>query len=73
MIIQYLSDEGYTASKMTVYDEANVKWHEREERIVEVKRLKKAILGNIDVLDFIEIVRTKDCLPKLFPILAGKF
>ncbi|PKY22666.1 WD40 repeat-like protein [Rhizophagus irregularis] len=60
MIIQYLSDEGYTASKMTVYDEANVKWHEREERIVEVKRLKKAILGNIDVLDFIEIVRTKD-------------
>ncbi|CAB4481760.1 unnamed protein product [Rhizophagus irregularis] len=44
MIIQYLSDEGYTASKMTVYDEANVKWHEREERIVEVKRLKKAIL-----------------------------
>ena len=52
MIIQYLSDEGYTASKMTVYDEANVKWHEREERIVEVKRLKKAILGNIDVLKF---------------------
>ncbi len=52
MIIQYLSDEGYTSSKMTVYDEANVKWHEREERIVEVKRLKKAILGNIDVLNF---------------------
>jgi len=52
MIIQYLSDEGYTASKMTVYDESNVKWHEREERVVEVKRLKKAILGSIDELNF---------------------
>jgi hypothetical protein len=61
MIIQYLSDEGYTASKMTVYDEANVKWHEREERIVEVKRLKKAILGNIDVLDSVEIVLKVAC------------
>ncbi|CAG8520389.1 6639_t:CDS:10 [Dentiscutata erythropus] len=44
MIIQYLSDEGYTASKMTIYDEANVNWHEKEERVVEVNRLKKAIL-----------------------------
>ncbi|CAG8446282.1 13569_t:CDS:10 [Acaulospora morrowiae] len=44
MVIQYLSDEGYTASKMTIYDEANVKWHEREERVVELKRLKKAVL-----------------------------
>ncbi|CAG8561390.1 4547_t:CDS:2, partial [Acaulospora colombiana] len=43
MIIQYLSDEGYTVSKMTIYDEANVKWNEREERVVEVKRLKKAV------------------------------
>src|SRR4051812_4587336 len=45
MIIQYLSDEGYHASKTTVYDEANIKWHEREERVAEVKRLKKAIIG----------------------------
>ncbi|CAG8758798.1 20123_t:CDS:2, partial [Racocetra fulgida] len=44
MIIQYLSDEGYTASKMTIYDEANVNWHEKEEHVVEVNRLKKAIL-----------------------------
>ncbi|CAG8631783.1 7659_t:CDS:2, partial [Paraglomus occultum] len=44
MIIQYLSDEGYTAARTIVYDEANVKWHEREERVVEAKRLKKAIL-----------------------------
>jgi len=45
MIIQYLSDEGYTAARTIIYDEANVKWHEREERVVEAKRLKKAILG----------------------------
>ena len=45
MIIQYLSDEGYTTARTIIYDEANVKWHEREERVVEAKRLKKAILG----------------------------
>ncbi|CAG8461370.1 10173_t:CDS:10 [Ambispora gerdemannii] len=44
MVMQYLSDGGYNASKTTLYDEANLKWHEREEHVVEVKRLKKAIL-----------------------------
>ncbi|KAG5455860.1 MAG: hypothetical protein BJ554DRAFT_4568, partial [Olpidium bornovanus] len=44
MIIQYLGDEGYVASKMTVHDEANLKLYEREERTAEAKRLKKAIL-----------------------------
>ncbi|CAH1757289.1 3663_t:CDS:10 [Entrophospora sp. SA101] len=44
MIIQYLSDEGYSASKMTIYDEANVKRHEREEHAADFKRIKKAIL-----------------------------
>lgn len=47
MIIQYLSDEGYPASKMTIYDEANVKRHEREEHAMDFKRTKKAILGTI--------------------------
>jgi len=28
-----------------------VKRHEKEERVVEVKRLKKAILGNVDELN----------------------
>lgn len=45
IIMQYLSDEGYTAAQSVLYDEANVKWKEREERTMEVKRLKKAILG----------------------------
>ncbi|KAG9296188.1 hypothetical protein G9A89_014780 [Geosiphon pyriformis] len=44
MIIQYLSDEGYTSSKTTLYDEANFKGHEREERVTEVNRLKKGII-----------------------------
>ena len=45
MIMQYLADEGYNASQMTIQDESNVKWHEREENTNETRRLKKAILG----------------------------
>ncbi|KAG0171159.1 hypothetical protein DFQ30_001382 [Apophysomyces sp. BC1015] len=44
IIMQYLADEGYHASQSVLYDEANVKWKEREERTVEVKRVKKSIL-----------------------------
>jgi hypothetical protein len=47
MILQYLSDEGYYASRAVVHDEANVKWKEREERGIEAKRLKQAILGSL--------------------------
>lgn len=45
--MQYLQDEGYHASQSVLYDETNVKWKEREERTLEVKRLKKAILGKM--------------------------
>ncbi|KAL2915354.1 hypothetical protein HK105_205219 [Polyrhizophydium stewartii] len=44
MIAQYLGDEGYNASKLTVLDEANVKTFEREENQSEIKRMRKAIL-----------------------------
>ncbi|KAJ3298013.1 hypothetical protein HK104_011237 [Borealophlyctis nickersoniae] len=44
MISQYLSDEGYHASKLTILDEANVKSREREERHLDAKRMRKAIL-----------------------------
>ncbi|KAI8331441.1 WD40-repeat-containing domain protein [Choanephora cucurbitarum] len=44
MMMQYLQEEGYHASQSVLYDEANVKWKEREERTLEIKRLKKAIL-----------------------------
>lgn len=47
MIMQYLQEEGFNASQSVLYDETNVKWKEREERTIEVKRLKKAILGNL--------------------------
>ena len=49
MIAQYLNDEGYVASKMTVLDEANIKLEEREERVMDIKRLKKAIMGNLHI------------------------
>ncbi|RKO86665.1 WD40-repeat-containing domain protein, partial [Blyttiomyces helicus] len=44
LIVQYLNDEGYHVSKMTILDEANVKSHEREERHIETKRVRKAVL-----------------------------
>ncbi|KAI8063567.1 WD40-repeat-containing domain protein [Gongronella butleri] len=44
IVMQYLADEGYHASHTVLYDEANVKWKEKEERLAEAKRLKKAIL-----------------------------
>ncbi len=45
MIAQYLNDEGYLASKTTLLDEANMKLQEREERLLDIKRLRKAIMG----------------------------
>lgn len=47
--MQYLQDEGYYASQSVLYDETNIKWKEREERTLEVKRLKKAILGKVGI------------------------
>ncbi|ORX53227.1 WD40 repeat-like protein [Hesseltinella vesiculosa] len=44
IVMQYLADEGYHAAHSILYDEANVKWKEKEERLAEAKRLKKAIL-----------------------------
>ncbi|TPX53632.1 hypothetical protein SeMB42_g00650 [Synchytrium endobioticum] len=44
MIAQYLSDEGHQVSKLTVLDEATLKWHEREEQQADAKWLRKAIL-----------------------------
>ncbi|KAF2068728.1 hypothetical protein CYY_009949 [Polysphondylium violaceum] len=44
MIIQYLQDEGYTSSLLTVQDEANVKFSEHVYKISQMKKMKKAIL-----------------------------
>ncbi|KAJ1561602.1 hypothetical protein HK405_003400, partial [Cladochytrium tenue] len=44
MIVQYLGDEGYHASKLVVMDESNVRLKEREEQLVTIKRMKKAII-----------------------------
>lgn len=53
MIMQYLGDEGYNASQMTIQDESNVKWHEREENTNDTRRLKKAILGKLAARDIV--------------------
>ena len=44
MILQYLQDEGYTASFLTVQDEANVKLAEQQAQRAQLKRTRKAIL-----------------------------
>ncbi|KAJ3367671.1 hypothetical protein GGF31_007131 [Allomyces arbusculus] len=44
MIIQYLSNNGYHAAKLTLQDEANVRHFEHQETQHELRRLRKAIL-----------------------------
>ncbi|ORZ29211.1 WD40-repeat-containing domain protein [Catenaria anguillulae PL171] len=44
LMVQYLTDEGYLASKLTLQDEANVRIHEAAERQTDLRRLRKAIL-----------------------------
>lgn len=45
MIVQYLQDSGYTASALTIQDEANVKMYEELEQRIQLKAMRKAILG----------------------------
>ena len=45
LILQYLQDEGYTTSFMTMQDEANVKLAEQQTQRTVFKRMRKAILG----------------------------
>jgi hypothetical protein len=47
LIAQYLNEEGYQASKLTLLDECNLKSRERDERQLDFLRLRKAILGGI--------------------------
>ncbi|KAI9168631.1 hypothetical protein H9P43_008004 [Blastocladiella emersonii ATCC 22665] len=44
LMVQYLNDEGFHASKMTLQDEANVRMHEAAERQTDLRRLRKAVL-----------------------------
>lgn len=45
MIVQYLEDEEYTTSMMTVQDEANVKISANTKRRNRIRRLQASILG----------------------------
>jgi hypothetical protein len=45
MILQYLNEEGFNSSRITLHDEANVKAVEWEEQNSDARKIKKAILG----------------------------
>ena len=45
LILQYLQDEGYSTSFLTMQDEANVKLAEQQTQHTLFKRMCKAILG----------------------------
>jgi hypothetical protein len=60
MLLQYLHEEGYNSSRLTLHDEANVKWKDLEEQQVDVKRMRKAILGTEDVQCKCERLRRAD-------------
>jgi COMPASS component SWD3 len=45
IIEQYLSDEGFLATKLVLHDEAHLKAKERDERAAEGRKLRRAILG----------------------------
>lgn len=47
MIVQYLQDEGYVASIMTIQDEASVRFTENLRNRSHFKRIKLAILGTV--------------------------
>lgn len=49
IIEQFLGDEGFAATKLVLHDEANLKGKERDDRVGEGKKLKRAILGAFGV------------------------
>ncbi len=46
MIIQYLKDNNYTSSFLTIQDEASVKMYDELDQRSHLKDMKKAVLGN---------------------------
>ncbi len=61
MILQYLQEEGYAASFVTIQDETNVKLAEQRSQRAQLKRMRKAILDG----DWVEVEKmcSKASLP----------
>ena len=61
MILQYLQEEGYAASFVTIQDETNVKLAEQRTQRAQLKRMRKAILDG----DWVEVEKmcSKASLP----------
>eukprot|EP00246_Nothoceros_aenigmaticus_P017230 TRINITY_DN828_c0_g3_i2.p1 TRINITY_DN828_c0_g3~~TRINITY_DN828_c0_g3_i2.p1 ORF type:complete len:336 (-),score=50.75 TRINITY_DN828_c0_g3_i2:732-1637(-) len=75
MIIQYLQDEGYDASMMTVQDEANVKINEQVRHRSHFKRIKTAILDGewAEVEKLVQKTSLKDHKTFLYNVYKEQF
>ena len=65
MILQYLQDEGYNSSVMTVQDEAQVMLADQQIHRGQLKRVRNAILGvpaDMHMLDMLPDVASVDAV-----------
>ena len=67
-ILQYLQDEGYVASFLTMQDEAKIKLAEKQTQRSYFKRMRKAILGARS--DTLRASPSRTALTALAPLLA---
>lgn len=68
MIIQYLHNEGYTASMMTLQDEANIKLREHVNKRKHTQRLKTSLLGTPTLS--ILVLKSESLFYLIYPFLA---
>ncbi|KAL8281312.1 hypothetical protein RQP46_006346 [Phenoliferia psychrophenolica] len=75
IIEQFLGDEGFAATKLVLHDEANLKGKERDDRVNEGKKLKRAILdgdwAEVDQILSRPLVRTQKAL--LYSVYKQQF
>ncbi|KAM0746289.1 WD40 repeat-like protein [Meredithblackwellia eburnea MCA 4105] len=75
IIEQYLGDEGYAATKLVLHDEASLKGKERDDRVNEGRKLKRAILegdwAEVDNILSKPFVRTQKAL--LYSVYKQQF
>ena len=49
LILQYLQDEGYLASRMTIHDETNVKYRELDDKLSDIKA---SLFASLSILKY---------------------
>jgi COMPASS component SWD3 len=75
IILQYLQNEGFKSTRMTLYDEANVKQREWEDQHGDFKRLRKTILEGEyqDVEKLVSRIFVRNCKSFLFLIYKQQY